>query len=77
MGDSGLEKKGGRGRTNEKPGTDHVTSGPMRGLKENCSRWQNTHPDIQADMVTIWLNRPTGADSMKRDFSSYLKQRSN
>ena len=36
------------GRTNERPGTDHVTSGPMRGLEKNCTRWRRqTH--IQTD----------------------------
>ena len=28
------------GRTNERPGTDHVISGPMRGLGKNCTRWR-------------------------------------
>ena len=36
-------KKNGRGRTNDRPGTDHVTSGPMRGLKKKCTRWR-TYP---------------------------------
>ena len=29
---------GGRG-TNETPGTDYGSSGPMRGLEQNCTRW--------------------------------------
>ena len=43
--------KGGRegGRTNERPGTDHVISGPMRGLGKNCTdgadRQTDRHPD--------------------------------
>ena len=28
------------GGTNERPGTDHVTSGPMRGLEKNCTWWR-------------------------------------
>ena len=35
---------GGQGRerdgSNQMPGTDHVASGPMRGLKKNCIRWR-------------------------------------
>ena len=30
---------GERGRNNERPGTDHVISGPMRGLEKNCTLW--------------------------------------
>ena len=29
-----------RGRTNERPRTDHVISGPIRGLEKNCTRWR-------------------------------------
>ena len=39
----------GRGRTNERPKTDHVISVPMRGLEKNCNQWHKhtaTHPDI-------------------------------
>ena len=31
-----LNKKGGGMLTNERPQTDHVIRGPMRGLKKNC-----------------------------------------
>ena len=39
---------GGGGLTNERPGSGHVTWGPMRGLEKNCTRWRrqtdtNTH----------------------------------
>ena len=36
----------GWGRTNESPGTDHVTSGPMRGLKKKL------HPMTQTNKQT-------------------------
>ena len=43
------------------PVTDHVISGPMRGAaKENLNRWRR-----QTDMVTLRLNRPSGANSVK------------
>ena len=45
----GEEKGGG---TNERPGTDHVTSGPMRGREKNCTQWRkqtHTHTDRQTD----------------------------
>ena len=32
--------EGGEGWTNERPGTDHVISGPMRGLEKNSIRWR-------------------------------------
>ena len=35
-----VHKKWGGGGTNERPGTDHGTSGPMRGLKNDYTRWQ-------------------------------------
>ena len=31
-----------------RPQTDHVISGPMRGLKKNCTQWRR-HKDIQID----------------------------
>ena len=32
------------GSTNERPGTDHVILGPMRGLEKNFTRWHGqTH----------------------------------
>ena len=37
----GMKKK----KTWGGPGTDHVTSGPMRGLK-NCIQWRR-HPDTR------------------------------
>ena len=45
-----------RGGTNERPGTDHVTWGPMRGLEKNCTYVTNK----RTDMATLWLNRPSG-----------------
>ena len=42
------------GRTNERPGTDHVISGPMRGLGKNCTRWR-TQTDRQTDTRTWQL----------------------
>ena len=49
------------GRTNERPGTDHVTSGPMSGLGKNCTRWRkHTYTHTQMDMAILWLNRPSG-----------------
>ena len=37
------------GLTNERPGTDHVISGPMRGLEKNCIRWLK-HTNRQTDI---------------------------
>ena len=51
-------------KTNERPGTDHVISGPMRGLK-NCT-WLRKQTQPQTDMETLWLNLPSGADSVKK-----------
>ena len=39
-------------RTNERPGTGHVTSGPIRGLKQKCTRWHR-HTDNQTNMATV------------------------
>ena len=43
------------GRTNEMPGTDHVTSGPMRGLENNrqTSRQTEIKSDRHTDMATL------------------------
>ena len=42
--------------TNERPGTDHVISGPMRGLKKTASdganRQTNTQTDGHSDSMT-------------------------
>ena len=50
-----LKKIGGRGlggrETNERPGTDNVTSGQMRGLEKNCTRWCR-QTDKQTDKQT-------------------------
>ena len=41
----GMGGVGGKGgRTNERPGNDHMTSGPMRGLGNNCTRWRGHTP---------------------------------
>ena len=41
-------------------GTDHVISGPMRGLKKTASDGANRQTNRQTDMATLWLNRPSG-----------------
>ena len=38
------------GSTNERPGTDHVISGPMRGLKKTAPMAQT---ETQTDMATL------------------------
>ena len=43
------------GGTNERPGTDHVTSGPMRGLEKNCTRWRR-HTNTQTEKRTWQLH---------------------
>ena len=57
------------GRTNDRPGTDHVISGPMKGLEENFIRWRRQKDrqtkDTHMDMATLWLNPPSGVDSVK------------
>ena len=51
------KKKGGGGgggeggRTNERPGTDHVTSGPMKGLEKKMHPMAHTHR--HPDMATL------------------------
>ena len=42
---------GGRGGTNETPGTDHVIWGPMRGLEKNCTQ-RRTPTDGHGDSMT-------------------------
>ena len=55
---------GGGGLTNERPGSDHVIWGPMRGLEKNCTRWRKqTHR--HTDMATLWPTRPSGAELVK------------
>ena len=62
--------RGKKGRTNERPGTDQELRANERPWK-NCTKW-GRHPDIQTsrqtDMVTLWLNRPSGADSVKSPY---------
>ena len=53
------------GGTNERSGTDHVTSGPMRGLEKTAPNGTNGNTDRHPDMATLNLNRPSGADSVK------------
>ena len=38
--------------TNERPETDHVITGPLRGLKINASNGANKHTDRQSDIAT-------------------------
>ena len=40
-----------RGRTNERPGSDHVTSGPMRGLEIFSPDGANGHGDSMTEMA--------------------------
>ena len=35
------------GRTNKRPGTDHLISVPMRGLKKNCTFGANIQTDTR------------------------------
>ena len=42
---------GGGERTNARPETDHVISGTMRDLEENCTRWR-TQTDRQTNRHT-------------------------
>ena len=51
------------GLTNERPRTDHVIWGQIRGLKKNCmGRGQtNTQRDTYTDIATTWPNRPSGS----------------
>ena len=43
----------GGGLTNERPGTDHVISGPMRGLKKTASDGADTQTNTQTDNATL------------------------
>ena len=40
------------GTTNERPGTDHVTSGPRRGLEKNVPDGAHTQTDRHGDSMT-------------------------
>ena len=42
---------GGGGLTKERPGSDHVTSGPMRGIEKNCTQWRK-HTSGHGDSMT-------------------------
>ena len=52
-GRGGLKKMGGGGRTNEMPGTDYGTRGPMRGLERTTPDGANTQADRHTDMATL------------------------
>ena len=41
----------GGGRTNERPGTDYVTGGPMRGLNKKCTDGASTQTDRLTDLM--------------------------
>ena len=41
------------GGTNARPGTDHVTSGPMRGLIKTAPDGTNRQTDRHLDMTTL------------------------
>ena len=67
MGGGGGEGEGGGGGglTNERPQTNHVITGPMRGLEKNCmgrGQRQNT----QTDSVTTRPTRPSGEKNSKK-----------
>ena len=65
------QKEGGgeRGRTKERPETDHVTSGPMRGHEEKKSRkWETPNLSTNADSSTnffVSAGVKKGADTLK------------
>ena len=42
-------------------GTDHVISGPMRGLKKTASDGGNRQTETQTNIATLEMNRPSGA----------------
>ena len=46
---------GGGGRTNERPGTDHVESGPMRGLEKTAPNVTDKQTDTQTFKQTWQL----------------------
>ena len=48
------------GFANERPGSDHVTWGQMRGLEKNYMKRNR-----QTDIATLWKNRPR-VDSLKK-----------
>ena len=50
-GQGGLRREG--GRTNERPITDHVISGPMRGLKKPEPNGANILTDRHTDMAIL------------------------
>ena len=55
----GLLGRRGGGLTNERPRTDHVITGPMRGLRKNrVGRGQSQN--IQTDFVTTRPTWPRG-----------------
>ena len=62
---------------NERPGTDHVTSGPLRGLKKTAPNGKNRQTDKRLDMATLGLNRPSGANSVKTNMKLNLSSRKN
>ena len=50
------EEGGGEGgRTNEKPGTDHVTSGPIKGLEKTATDGTDTQTSRQTSRLTWQL----------------------
>ena len=62
-------------RTNERPGTDHVTSGPMRGLHENL----NSETIYITDMMVILYTFCNKQNQLERNvglqhFQILLKQ---
>ena len=61
---------GGRegGKTNERPGTDLVISGPMRGLEKNCTHWRK-QTDRQTDTHTSGYDNSMTESSQWARFS--------
>ena len=51
-------------------GTDHVISGPMRGLKKTAFDGTDRQTDRQKDIATLRLDRPSGPIQWKSNNSS-------
>ena len=64
------------GLTNERSQTDHVITGPMRGLKNGMGRGKNSHTDTQTDRHTDFPTtrppRPQGPIWGKSKFLQYV-----
>ena len=67
---SGVSEEGRKGWPMRGLETDHVISGPMRGLKkialEMDIRQTNKQTNRQTNMSTLWLTRPRGLSQWKK-----------